>query len=140
MGTTRVYRWVASGLDQTHILACGDGPQSLIPVGFLPALLLCRSTSTQHREDSFNDDKKKKNGNMDGASAIAGLVGLIGPVLQAIHQIRTICEEYSTVKEKIDRVPDTLQEASQWTELNSVVMFSVPLRGVKTVKAKAIHE
>jgi hypothetical protein len=50
---------------------------------------------------------------MDGASAIAGLVGLIGPVLQAIHQIRTICEEYSTVKEKIDRVPEALQEASQ---------------------------
>jgi hypothetical protein len=50
---------------------------------------------------------------MDGTSAIAGLVGLIGSVLQAIHQIRTICEIYSTVKEKIDRVPDALQEASQ---------------------------
>jgi hypothetical protein len=28
-------------------------------------------------------------------------------------QIRTVCEEYSTAKEEIDRVPEALQEASQ---------------------------
>lgn len=36
---------------------------------------------------------------MDGASAIAGLAGL---VLQTILQIRTICEEYSIAKDEID--------------------------------------
>jgi hypothetical protein len=53
---------------------------------------------------TFNDDKGKKNGSMDGASAIAGLVGLAGLVLQTILQIRTICEEYSTAKDEIDWV------------------------------------
>ena len=41
---------------------------------------------------------------MDGASAIAGLVGLAGLVLQTILHIRTICEEYSTAKDEIDWV------------------------------------
>jgi hypothetical protein len=47
---------------------------------------------------------------MGCASAIAGLAGL---VVQTTLRIRTICEEYSTAKEKIDRVPEALQESSQ---------------------------
>ncbi|KAE9371963.1 hypothetical protein N431DRAFT_456722 [Stipitochalara longipes BDJ] len=53
---------------------------------------------------------------MDGASAIAGIIGLAALVLQTTLQVRTICEEYSTAKEDVNRVSEALQSLQNLLE------------------------
>lgn len=97
----------------------------------------CKNSGTNSpksgREPHLQEDGDKP-GNMDGASAIAGLISLAALVLQTTLQIRGICEEYSSAKEDVDRVSDAiqslqnlLQETQRLAETPEVFGATAPL-------------
>lgn len=53
---------------------------------------------------------------MDGASAVAGLIGLAALVLDTTLKVRSLCKAYSAAQEEIDRVSAALQSLQDLLE------------------------